>query len=170
MAIKYSTPKFQPSQSKPVGFIPQQLLDQMGKGMALPLVCIENEWQVFGGMQKVEQNMYCTLMTPVGRALMQPDFGSMLPYMIFEVLTPTLTQQMRETVNDALRAWVSEIVVKSVTIDTSLAVQNVTLINIQYVLVDTSQTQTLTLGYASPDTQQYPPGLFVVQNRQLFPS
>ena len=169
MAILYTNHQYQPSESKPVGFIPQRVLDRLGKGMVLPLFCENNIWQIRTGLQKVQQNMYLTLMTPVGRAMMQPDFGSLLPYMIFERITPTLLQQMRATVRDSLTTWVKEIEVIDVTIDDSLEVQNTVLVNVVYQLINTGIPQTLTIGYSSPDTQQFPPGLFVVQNRALFP-
>ena len=171
MAIIYNRNKqYKPSQSKPVNFIPQQLQDRLGKGLSLPLICVNNNWEILTGIQKVQQNMYVTLMTPVGRTLMQPDFGSLLPYMIYEVLTPTLKQQMRITIRNALTTWVPEVEIQDITIDPTLEHQNVVLITIKYNLVGIMRTDTLTLGYsATPDDVQYPPGLFVVQDRALFP-
>lgn len=167
MAIKYSKPP-QPLQAKPVEFIPQQLQERLGKGLGIPLVCINNTWQTLGGVSKIEQDMYLTIMTPVGRHFMQPDFGSIIPYMLMEPITATTKQQMSVSIKSALKIWVPQITVTGVTFDDTLINSNVVLIDIQYFVNGTNSQQTLTVGYTTPDSTQSAPAMFMVNDRQVF--
>src|ERR1017187_10726540 len=121
-----------PAISKPVGFIPASVQSRLPQGLSIPLQCINNKWLIKGGTAKIEQNMWWTIMTPVGIAMGQPDFGSMIPYMIMERYTPLLQAQMIQTVTSSLNAWaaatnqagVNSVAIISVTIDASQIYKN----------------------------------------------
>lgn len=167
MAIKYK-PVPQPLKAKPISFVPDQLQEQLGKGLALPLTAQNNIWQTMGGVQKIRQNMYLAIMTPVGRHLMQPDFGSMLPMMIFEYYDATLQRQMVRTIKDSLKTWVPQITVTQITFDDTLIAQNLVTINVFFKLSDVDAELVLKVGYATSDSTELPPSLFMIHDHSVF--
>lgn len=142
--------------------LPVELAEQLGSGLGTPLNLFNNRWDMVSGPQKVKQDMYITLATPVGRHLLQPDFGSELPYMEFELYSPILKQEMINTTLAALQTWVPQITNVSVIVDESnLASHYLTLV-IRYNIKGTNVLQTLPILLATADNVQLPPNSFTI--------
>ena len=103
-----------------VSEIPNELQEQFGRGLTYPTRVLEgNHWQESVGEDKINQSMLIVLLTPLGTRIMQPDFGSMIPYMIFERVTPKLQNELEFYAKRSLERWEPRIDVLSVKVDTT---------------------------------------------------
>lgn len=123
-------------------------------------------WDVVAGEAKVKQNIYTCLRTPIDRRLGQADYGSELPYMIFEEFTQVLRHEMIRATKGALSLWVPQIMINNVIVDTNLLQEHVVIILIEYVIRGTSATQTIKIAIGGDDVQ-LPPDIFHINNRPL---
>ena len=104
--------------------------------------------------------------TPDGRRFNQPDFGSLLPLMLFEQYTYSLEGELRQATEAALKAWVPQIFVEKVSID--MPQSNFVLIIIQYVIKGTARRETLELPYRSNDDVKFDSDIFTINRRPYF--
>lgn len=163
MPIQYNTKQRQnPFAPNPVQTVPDQLAAKLGSGLLAPLNIVNNSWQVATGITKVQQDIWVTLSTAVGSRMNQLDFGSMLPYLIFEDYNANLRQEILIATQTALNTWVTSIIVQAVQIDDSNIDQNYLVLTLQYMLKGTNSSQTLTIALAGPDVVQLPPSTFVL--------
>lgn len=151
----------------PVNFIPSQLDNRLGSGLAIPLEVITNRWSLLKGQEKIRQDIYVTLATPIGSHLLQPDFGSLLPYLLFELWGPTLEQELSIATKTALKTWVPAILVQDVKIGDEEIENNVVLIEITYLIKGTLATQSITIALVQDDTVQLPPEIFTIGGNQV---
>lgn len=150
--------------------VPEQLARKLGSGIRLPVNIVNNKWDVIDGTQKVKQDIYVALATPVKTRLGQADFGSMIPFYCFEPFTALIASQIENAAWDALTIWVPQITVKDIFVDDSAANDHVANLIIKYVIKGTSALDDVSIVLASPDTVQLPPGRFVIGGRQFFPA
>lgn len=167
MGINYQQ-KLNPLIGIPTTTVPQALASQLGQGLAFPLVCINDNWQTLAGITDVEQSMFITITTPVGCHFMNPDFGSLLPRYLFEAYDQVTQIGVYDTVSNALKAWVPQIIVQSVSLDSTQIQNNQLTIVVNYIVKGTLSSQSLTIVYTTPDVVQYGPGAFTIGGRSVF--
>ena len=56
---------------------------KFGRGLAWPSVVRNSQWEHSEGEQKIRESIFVILSTPLGSRYHQPDFGSMLPLLVF---------------------------------------------------------------------------------------
>lgn len=112
--------------------IPESIRNKYGSGLSFPAVCFGANWGVSVGEDKIKAAMFVVLATPIGTRFMQPDFGSMVPYLVFEPYGPVLKRDLDFYTKEALIRWEPRILVKNVTIDDSLLNNNEISMNINY--------------------------------------
>ena len=149
--------------------VPELLEDQLGVGLAIPFQFISNQWVSRGGASKVAQDIFVTLCTPVGRRLWQPDFGSELPYLIFQPYQPTLLQELYQATLVSLNTWVPAITVQNVIIDPSNIQNGALTLIVQYLLNGTSASQSVSIILQMNDQIQIPANALTIGGVPLFP-
>jgi phage baseplate assembly protein W len=149
--------------------VPNQLAAQLGSGLAIPLQIISNTWVLRSGPAKVAQDIYICLSTPVGRRLWQPDYGSTLPYLIFQPYRDILNTELIVATKTALTAWVPQITVSQVNIDATNINNNYLMLVIQYTINGTNAPQQIKIALAMNDQIKVPPGTLTIGGQPLFP-
>ncbi|MEW6104850.1 MAG: GPW/gp25 family protein [Bacillota bacterium] len=89
-------------------------LDFLGKGPAFPFRLTLGPDDMAEGEALVEMSIDQILGTAEGERLMRPDFGSRLPYLLFENSTEVLEALAAFAVEDALERWEPRITVLGV--------------------------------------------------------
>jgi phage baseplate assembly protein W len=166
MAVQYRQ-RHNPIAPTLVSTIPAQLETKLPKGISIPFKVINNQFQTAEGLTKLQQDMWVTLSTPIGRRLNQCDFGSLLPLLIFEPWGPTLQQELIIATQVALQTWVPAVVVTNVVIDSSQIQSNYLKLTIMYYVKGTNANQTLEISLVGPDIVELPPGIFTIGGKQI---
>lgn len=60
-------------------------------------------------LEKYKANLYTLLFTGVGERVMQPEFGTILKYLIFEQLTEQTYNNVKQDILDRTAYWIPEI-------------------------------------------------------------
>ncbi|HHV62133.1 MAG TPA: GPW/gp25 family protein [Firmicutes bacterium] len=89
-------------------------LDFLGRGPAFPFRLTLGPDDMAGGEALVEMSIDQILGTAEGERLMRPDFGSKLPYLLFENTTEVIEAMAATYVEDALERWEPRITVLGV--------------------------------------------------------
>jgi len=147
---------------RPSQTVPKILEERLGSGLAVPLTIAKNQWLVNSGLTKLNQDIIVVLTTPVGCRYFQPDFGSLLYWLIFQPWNQATQSQMITATKVALQTWVPQIIVQSVTIDDSLAYKHQFRITITYLLKGTLSTSSISLTLSQDDNIQLAANNFVV--------
>lgn len=130
---------------------------KIGGGLRLPLL-MENSgmWWTRSGQGKVKQSIYTILTTPVGRRLGQPDFGSELPYLIFQGINAALlNSDLVQATQNALKAWEPRILVNQVICTQDPTGLNQVRIAINYTYKGTQAQDNFTLVVSQSDELQF---------------
>lgn len=86
--------------------IPREIEEKYGKGISFPTEIQDNAtWSKALGIDHIWQSMFVILTTPIGSRIMRPDFGSMLPFLVFENASNTVAVQAKQYTGDALSKW-----------------------------------------------------------------
>jgi phage baseplate assembly protein W len=103
----------------------------LGKGWAFP-VCVDGGQIATAACEEdVRQAILIVLGTNPGERVMRPDFGAGLRAFVFEPMTPTTLEALRQRVQEALVDWEPRIDVEKVTI-TAVPADGKVLIDVAY--------------------------------------
>lgn len=86
----------------------------LGRGWAFPVGVAAGEVATAAYDEDVRQAIRIILGTDPGERVMRPDFGAGLSAFLFEPMTPTTLEAIRQRVHDALVDWEPRIDVESV--------------------------------------------------------
>ena len=118
----------------PIDVIPDELKKEYGSGLAFPLNYGYHGWRNNIGESKISQSVYVILTTPIGTRFGRPDFGSMLPLLVFSSIDDVLLQEIDFYTRDALSKWEPRITVEDVKVDSSQQERNLVAIHIFYTI------------------------------------
>jgi phage baseplate assembly protein W len=114
----------------------------LGKGWAFP-VCVEaGQVATAAYDEDVRQAILIVLGTDPGERIMRPDFGAGLSAFVFEPMTPTTLEALRQRVQEALVDWEPRIDVEKVTV-TAVPDEGKVLIDMAYRVRATNSHQNL---------------------------
>ena len=88
----------------------------LGKGWAFPVGVAGGDVATAAYDEDVLQAIRIILGTDPGERVMRPDFGGGLSAFVFEPMTPTTLEALRQRVHDALVDWEARIDVESVAV------------------------------------------------------
>jgi phage baseplate assembly protein W len=88
----------------------------LGKGWAFPVGVSSGRIATAAYEEDVRQAIQIILGTDPGERVMRPAFGAGLRAFVFEPMTPTTLEALRQRVQDALVDWEPRIDVESVTV------------------------------------------------------
>lgn len=149
--------------------VPQELLDKVPIGFKLPMMCFNStNYEMVSGMSKVIQDMLVVLQTAVGRRFDQPDFGSMLPYLLFEEYDEITKSNLIFYTKTSLETWVGEIVISAVQLDETDIESGFITIQIYFYIKGTSEPFTLAVPKALESGIVIPLTKFTLNGRQIF--
>jgi phage baseplate assembly protein W len=137
--------------------------------LSFPVAIKDNEWGTASGEDKIELSIWIILTTPVMLRFGQPDFGSMLPYMVFETYNETLRQELALYVRTALERWETRIAVLDVVIDDSEIGDNKLHLMIAYVIRGVTKESRFRIPIQLENTQQtfQPSATFTVSGNRI---
>jgi len=162
----YYKKKTNPQVPIPSVNVPQQLSDKLGSGLGIPLLLLDNYWNLVSGVDKVAQSIFLLLVTPAGRRLMQPDYGTLLPYMIFEHFTDTLKREMKREVKDRVAGHLPYLTVTGT--EVTMVEANMVQIDVAYVIKGTISSQKIEVLLRRDDSTLFRAASFTINGRKVF--
>ena len=88
----------------------------LGKGWAFPVSIYSGQTSTAAYEEDVRQAILIILGTDPGERVMRPDFGAGLSAFVFEPMTPTTLESLRQRVQEALVDWEPRIDVEDVSV------------------------------------------------------
>jgi phage baseplate assembly protein W len=170
MPFNYRKPlsTLNPLQKPLINNLPDEVAVSLGSGFSLPLTCSNGLWKIKNGISKCSQDIFVTLMTPIGKHFNQVDFGSLLPYLIFQRWDTALQNEIYQEVLRALQVWNTNITVNTVTLDaTNIDTDNLK-ISINFTVNLTNVTEDVTIELTESNTTQFPPSDFSINGIPVF--
>ena len=160
-----------PQQPVPAVNVPRILAEKLGAGLKAPFeMYSDSRWEDTSGIDKVKQSMYLILLTPIGRRWLQPDFGSMLPYLIFEHYTTQLQREMIQATKTALNQWLPTITVEQCRVSRDPNGNNIVYIELEYIIKGTMARDSVTIPLSQSDKTVYGPRVFTINGKTVFVS
>jgi phage baseplate assembly protein W len=123
---------------------PSQFLKEViGKGFKFPLTFSEITGGVTAvsgadGLEIINSEIYMVLTTRKGQYFRNPLFGSNLPKLLFEPVTPVLFDRIRLEVAVSIQKWVPQIVLRSTDSRMHDTDSNLVLVHGSYIISKTS--------------------------------
>lgn len=148
--------------------VPKQLESALGSGISLPMEVVNDEFVVVSGVDKVRQEIYVVLSTPIGTRLWQPDFGSMLNRLIFQPWTSTLFSELELATDTALKTWVPSIEVLNVSFDDTYIQEQILQIIIQFRIKRTNSINITKHALTNDDRVKLTSDLFTIGVNPVF--
>jgi phage baseplate assembly protein W len=150
----------------PTRIIPDELAGQLGSGLAFSPIYNNNSWFISDGVEKVKQSMTCILLTPIGCRLDQPDFGSMIPFLVFERENTVLAKELDLYTRQALNRWEPRITVINTKVDFG---ESAASIGVFFKVNGTAATEFLNVPifYNTPAGTFENPSTFTVGGKQI---
>ena len=103
----------------------------LGKGWAFPVCVAGGQIATAAYDEDVRQAILIILGTDPGERMMRPDFGAGLSAFVFEPMTPTTLEALRQRVQEALVDWEPRIDVEKVAV-TAVPAEGKALIDVAY--------------------------------------
>lgn len=146
--------------------IPEEFEKKLGSGLDTKFPYDRGKYGLRSGSSKVKQNIYMIMMTPVGRRMDQPDWGSMIYKLIHESKTERLKDELELATFEALKAWCPAIICEQVDID--YTPQNAVVIIIQFVIKGTLSRETVGIKLEMGDNQIFNASMFTYNGTPFF--
>jgi phage baseplate assembly protein W len=123
--------------------------DFLGRGWAMPVELDPRTGLVarVAYEEDIRQSIRITLETSPGERVMRPNFGCGIHDLVFTALDSTVIQQIRSTVEEALRRCEARIDVIGVTVDEDATAEGKLLVEIEYRVRKTNQTGNLVFPF-----------------------
>lgn len=81
----------------------------LGKGFDFPIQYERGKWATAEGVGSVKAGVFYLLSTKIGERFFRPEFGSLLPTLVFEPLDSTTIQLAEVYAEEAIRNWIPRI-------------------------------------------------------------
>lgn len=135
-------------QKSPSLNIPQNLERNFGIGLSYPAECLSSSrWKLSQGEDKIKSSILNILMTPVGTRFMQPDYGSMLIYLVFNPINTQYFTEISFYTKEALSRWEPRVNVLKVEVQNTEIDSNISTINIYYVIKGTNLSTSIFIPF-----------------------
>jgi phage baseplate assembly protein W len=123
--------------------------DFLGRGWAMPVELDPRTGLVarVAYEEDIRQSIRIILETSPGERVMRPNFGCGIHDLVFAALDSTVIQQIRSTVEEALRRCEARIDVIGVTVDEDATAEGKLLVEIEYRVRKTNQTGNLVFPF-----------------------
>lgn len=123
--------------------------DFLGRGWAMPVELDPRTGLVASVAyeEDIRQSIRIILETAPGERVMRPNFGCGIHELVFSVVDSTAIQQIRSTVQEALRRCEARIDVLDVTVEEAATTQGKLLVQIEYRVRRTNQTGNLVFPF-----------------------
>lgn len=123
--------------------------DFLGRGWAMPVRLDPRSGHVESVAYEtdIRQSIFIILETAPGERVMRPNFGCGIHELVFEALDSTVMQQIRASVEEALRRCEARIEVLEVTVDEAASAEGRLEVGIEYRVRKTNQTGNLVFPF-----------------------
>jgi hypothetical protein len=99
---------------------PLDLQKNIAIGLSLPFGLCGNDKlfnQTYSTKDQIKSNLINLLLTNKGERILNPEFGSDLKKILFEQITPSTEDNIRNTINTAINIYVPEVTVDDIIIN-----------------------------------------------------
>jgi phage baseplate assembly protein W len=121
----------------------------LGRGWAMP-VALDPRTGLVASVayeQDIRESILIILETAPGERVMRPNFGCGIHELVFAVVDSKLLQQVRSTVEEALRRCEARIDVLAVNVDEAATIEGKLLVEIEYRVRKTNQLDNLVFPF-----------------------
>ena len=135
----------------PFDEIPEELRSKFGRGIGFPpdFNVVENKWAVAEGTNKISQSLFIMLTTPIGTRLNRPDFGSMLPLMVFGTVDDIFEAEIIQNTRDAIDKWEPRITVQKIELNKDYIANSMVQVRIFFTINGVGSPGLFNLGISS---------------------
>jgi hypothetical protein len=106
---------------------------ELGAGLSFPIRLDANgRFAMSSGPRKVSESVRLVLETAVSGRVMRSAFGSQVPALLFESLTPDTVARLRSAIGEALGRWEPRIDVQSVSVARDPDVETRVVASVEY--------------------------------------
>jgi phage baseplate assembly protein W len=154
-----------PFKGEPVDHIPDLSKNALGSGLAFGSIS-NNSFEIASGSNKIKQSLFTILTTPMGCHFGRPDFGSMLPYLLFEAQTALLINDIIFYTKESINKWETRIILVDVTCD---FFEDQVIVYLSYQIKGTSVTDYLNVPiYYNPTSNFLNPADIQIGGKQFY--
>ena len=147
--------------------VPDEFQKKLGSGLSNTFTRGDHQnYNLKFGVANILQEITVVMTTPVGRRWDQPDFGSMIYYLLMEQKTGKLKDELIQATEESLKAWVPSIIVEQVDVDYSSL--NVAIVLIQFVIKGTLSREVVEIKLTMGDNQVFSASIFTHNGIKFF--
>lgn len=171
MSTRILQPLARRHQAPLVQHLPKEVRHQYGRGLGYPWAVRNNQWEVVEGEEKIQVSIFVILSTPLGSRYATPDFGSMLPLLVFANYDPITKAEIKRYSAEAIRRWEPRIQLQQVILNDSGVTENAIDIAISYLLKNAGtglQTATIPARLENNVLRFQNPGKFTLHGQRVF--
>jgi len=168
MGIRYKPKTQDPLKPNLVQNIPAELENRLGSEFYFPMELRDSKWRMAKGVERINQAIAITLKTPIGRHFNQPDFGSLLPWMIFEQYDKSFIREIDVYVRQALKIWVPNITVLRADIDPKDIANGMVHVIVVYRINGTNGEERVKVSLRHDDQIKQDPSIFTIGGIPVF--
>jgi phage baseplate assembly protein W len=151
--------------------LPTSVQSQYGSGLSYPPELVNNSWTMARGEVKIEQSLFVILSTPIGARFMQPDFGSMLPLLVFARYDEATRAELKRYTYESIRRWEPRIKLHQIVLNEDGLADNRVSIQLEYQMVDSDaffHSAVVPTLIENNALRFLPPGGFKLHGRPVF--
>ena len=171
MSTRILQPIARRHQAPLVQHLPKEVRHQFGRGLGYPWAVRNNQWETAEGEEKIQVSIFVILSTPLGSRYGQPDFGSMLPLLVFANYDSIMKAELKRYSAEAIRRWEPRIQLQQVILNDANAAENAIDIAVSYILKNASsgpQTATIPVKLENNSLRFQNPGKFTLHGQRVF--
>lgn len=140
MSTRILQPLARHHQTPVVRHIPHSVKHEYGTGLSWPWSVRDNQWEITDGEYKIRDSIFVILSTPLGSRYMQPDFGSMLPLMVFTNYDAIARAELKRYTFQAVKRWEPRINLQQVQLNETELKDNAVGVELSYTISGTNSS------------------------------
>jgi hypothetical protein len=152
--------------------IPEVVKHLYGSGLSYPIALANSKFEISDTEKRIRDSIYIIMSTPIGTRFRRPDFGSMLPYMVFNSFTQVFISEAILYTKESIAKWEPRISIKGVDVNSDDIDENIINIRIYYYIKGTGIERDIIINFNVSNLGSVPyssSSLFTLGGNNIFP-